>query len=104
MDYLKLERSKGGFENVLVVTDHFTKYSQAYPTKNQTARTTARVLFDQFISNYFLSYILRCFSCVCFYKTLCICIGVYVLIHVRSDKIVLIKVYVIYILAYVCNF
>ena len=52
MDYLKLERSKGGFENVLVVTDHFTKYSQAYPTKNETARTTPRVLFDQFISHY----------------------------------------------------
>ena len=52
MDYLSLERSKGGFENVLVITDHFSRYAQAFPTKNQTARTTARVLFDQFIVHY----------------------------------------------------
>ena len=52
MDFLKLEPSKGGIENVLVVTDHFTKYAQAYPTKNQTAHTTAKVLFD----NYFVHY------------------------------------------------
>jgi len=42
----------GGGENVLVVTDHFTRCTQAYPSKNQTARTTSRVLFDQFISHY----------------------------------------------------
>ena len=47
-----LERSKGGIENVLVITDHFSRYAQAYPTKNQTAKTTARVLFDQFIVHY----------------------------------------------------
>ena len=41
IDYLTLESSKGGYENIIVVTDHFTKYSQAYPIKNQTARTTA---------------------------------------------------------------
>ena len=52
VDYLSLERSKGGFENVLVITDHFSRYAQAFPTKNQTARTTARVLFDQFIVHY----------------------------------------------------
>ena len=52
VDYLSLERSKGGIENVLVITDHFSRYAQAYPTKNQTAKTTARVLFDQFIVHY----------------------------------------------------
>ena len=52
IDYLSLEPSKGGVENILVITDHFTRYAQAFPTKNQTARTTARVLFDNFIVHY----------------------------------------------------
>ena len=52
MDYLTLETSKGGFENILVVTDHFTKYSQAYPTRNQTVKMTAQVLYNNFIVHY----------------------------------------------------
>ena len=52
MDYLSLEKSKGGFENVLVITDHFTRYSQAFPSRNQTAKTTAKILFENFIVHY----------------------------------------------------
>jgi transposase InsO family protein len=52
IDYLSLEVSKGGYENVLVITDHFTRYAQAFPTKNQTARTTAKVLFENFFVHY----------------------------------------------------
>ena len=51
-DYLSLERSKGGYDNILVITDHFSRYAQAIPTRNQTAKTTARVLFDNFIVHY----------------------------------------------------
>ena len=52
IDYLKLETSKGGYEDVLVITDHFTCYAQAIPTRNQTARTTARALFEHFFLHY----------------------------------------------------
>ena len=52
IDYLSLERSKGGYENILVITDHFSRYAQAIPTRNQTAQTTARVLFDNFFIHY----------------------------------------------------
>lgn len=52
MDYLSLEASKGGYGNILVLTDHFTRYAVAIPTRNQTAKTTARVLFDHFLINY----------------------------------------------------
>ena len=52
IDFLSLERSKGGQEHILMITDHFTRYAQAFPTRNQLAKTTARVLFDQFIVHY----------------------------------------------------
>ena len=42
---LSLERSKGGHEHILVVTDHFIRYAQAFPTRNQLAKTTAKILF-----------------------------------------------------------
>ena len=37
-------------KNVLVVVDHFTWYVQAYVIQNQTARTTARVLYNEYFS------------------------------------------------------
>ncbi|KAK3585060.1 hypothetical protein CHS0354_004243 [Potamilus streckersoni] len=42
--------SKGGYQNILVITDHFTSYAQAIPTRNQTARTTAEAMLDGFIA------------------------------------------------------
>lgn len=52
IDFLSLERSKGGFENILVITDHFTRYAQAFPTRNQLVKTTAKILFENFIVHY----------------------------------------------------
>ena len=52
MDYLSLEPSKRNIENVLVITDHFTRYALAYPSKTQTAQATARILWDNFICHY----------------------------------------------------
>lgn len=52
LDFLTIEPAKGGIENVLVITDHFSRYAQAYTTRNQTAVTTARVLFENFVVHY----------------------------------------------------
>ena len=52
LDNLILEPSKGNIENVLVITDHFTRYALAYASKTQTAQATARILWDNFICHY----------------------------------------------------
>ena len=51
-DFLTLEQSKGGYGNLLVITDHFTKFAVVVPTKNQTAKTTADAFFNNFIVNF----------------------------------------------------
>ena len=50
--YLCLEPGKGLEENVLVITDHFTRYAQAYVTRTQTAQTMAKTLWDKLIAHY----------------------------------------------------
>ena len=52
LDYLCLESGKGLEENVLVVTDQFTSYAQAYVTRIQTTKTTAKTLWDKIIVHY----------------------------------------------------
>ena len=55
VDYIGMEvtvstQEKPVVKNVLVVVDHFTQYVQAYVTRKQMARTTARVLYNEYFS------------------------------------------------------
>ena len=49
MDYMSLEASKGGYNSILVITDHFSNFAMAIPTTSQTASVTAKILLEHFI-------------------------------------------------------
>ncbi len=52
VDFTTLEPASDGRENVLVVTDVFTKFCQAFPTRDQKADTTAKVLLKEWFLKY----------------------------------------------------
>ena len=53
MDFLTIESLKTNKDiNVLIVTDHFTHYAQAFVTKSQSANVVANTLWDRFFSHY----------------------------------------------------
>ena len=52
LDYLKIEPSEGNIEHVLVITDHLTRYPQAFPSKTQTVLATTKLLWNNFKLHY----------------------------------------------------
>ena len=56
IDYLTIEapaNSKSGKDvNVLIITDHFTRYAQVHITSSQKASLVAKTLWDQFFVHY----------------------------------------------------
>ena len=52
IDYLTIEAPKNSISlkdvNILIVMDHFTRYTQAYVTPNQKANTVAKTLWDKY--------------------------------------------------------
>ncbi|XP_059808194.1 uncharacterized protein LOC132382212 [Hypanus sabinus] len=52
MDFLSIEPDTSNTANVLVITDHYTRYAQAFPTKDQKATTVAKVLWEKYFVHY----------------------------------------------------
>jgi len=52
VDFTVLEPSKNGVENVLVMTDVFSKYTKAVPTYDQRASTVAKVLINEWFCRF----------------------------------------------------
>ncbi|XP_068122518.1 uncharacterized protein [Hyperolius riggenbachi] len=52
VDFLSLDTAQDGRSSVLVMIDHFTKFAVAIPTRDQTAVTAAKHLWNDFIQTY----------------------------------------------------
>ncbi|KAK7921991.1 hypothetical protein WMY93_008893 [Mugilogobius chulae] len=52
LDFTLLETAPNGLENVLVLTDVFSKYTLAFPTWDQKAATVAQVLVSEWFSKF----------------------------------------------------
>ena len=52
IDYLHLDKAKGGFEYALVCCDHFTKFVQIYPTRNKSALAAADKIYNELVLKY----------------------------------------------------
>ena len=49
VDFTKMDPSKDGKENILVLTDTFTKFSKAFVTPNQKEITIVKILVDKWL-------------------------------------------------------
>ena len=52
MDILELSRTSSGNKYVLVFTDYLTKWVEAFPLKNMTAETIAKIFINEFVTRH----------------------------------------------------
>ena len=55
LDFLHLDPCRGGHEYLLVITDHFSWFTQAYPTANKKSKTAAERLYSDFLLKFGLA-------------------------------------------------
>ena len=52
MDFAHLEPRSGGYQYILVIMDYFTRFAQAYATRDKSAKTAADRLYNDFIMRF----------------------------------------------------
>ena len=52
VDFIDFKTKSQGYRYALLVTDHFTKFSQAYATKSKSSKAAATELFNKFIPQF----------------------------------------------------
>ena len=52
IDFLTVDKSTDGREHILVITDCYTKFSKAIPTRDQLAKTVAKILMNEWFFNF----------------------------------------------------
>ena len=52
LDFRHLDTCSGGYQYLLVLTDHFSEFLQVYPTTNKSAKTAADRLYNDFMLRY----------------------------------------------------
>ncbi|KAI4887981.1 hypothetical protein NFI96_001880 [Prochilodus magdalenae] len=48
VDFLHLDQCKGGYQYILAIVDHFTRFGQAYATTSKSGKVAANLLFNDY--------------------------------------------------------